>query len=185
VEPSGEDVPGRAGAPAPELSTLRLTTAVVAVAVAVVAHGPAIVLAVLVAVTLGYPLGAATAGLAFVAATIRWGSGWLVAVAGAQAVLGPAITVGPAAAATSSWLAAASLVAAVPDRSLVSATGVGVAAALLAAGPGGWDGVAVRVLATVIAIAATVAAGRVGHARARALGAIALAVGAVVLAVAG
>src|ERR687890_240409 len=42
VEPPGEDVPGGAGAPAPELSALRLTAAVVAVAVAVVAHGPAV-----------------------------------------------------------------------------------------------------------------------------------------------
>src|SRR5688500_2706772 len=53
VEPPGEDVPGGAGASAPELSTLRLTAAVVAVAVAAVAHGPALVLAVLVALALG------------------------------------------------------------------------------------------------------------------------------------
>lgn len=150
-----------------------------------VAHGPALILAVLVAMTLGYPLGAATAGLAFVAATIRWGSGWLVAIAGAQAVLGPAITVGPVAAASSSWLSAACLIIAVPDRSAVAAASVGVAAALVAAGPAGWDGAAVRLLAAVVAVAAAVAAGRIGHARLRAAGGLACAATAVVLAVAG
>ena len=156
-----------------------------AIAVTVVAHGPALVLAALVAVTLAYPLGLATSSLAFVATTIRWGSGWLVALAGAQAVLGPAITVGPVASAASSWCAAASLVVAVPDRSLVVAAGVGTVAALLAAGPGGWDGIAVRVLATAVAVGATVLVGRLGRARMRAIAAAVLAVAAVVLAAAG
>src|SRR4051794_28909678 len=185
VEPPGEDLPGGAGAPAPELSTLRLTAAVVAIAVAVVGHGPAVVPAALVALMLGYPLAVATAGLAFVATTIRWGSGWLVAVTGAQAVLGRAIAVGPAAAAASSWLAAGSLAMAVPDRSLVVAAGTGTVAALLVAGTGGWGGVVVRVLATAIAVGATVVAGRLGHARLRAIAAAALALAAVVLAAAG
>jgi hypothetical protein len=143
------------------------------------------VLAALVAAALGYPLAGATVALAFVATTIRWGSGWLVAVSGAQAVLGPAITVGPVAAALSSWCAAAAVIVAAPDRSLVAAAGTGTAAAFLAAGPGGWDGVAVRLLATVLAVAATVGVGRFGRARLRALVAAGLAVGAVGLAVAG
>ena len=150
-----------------------------------VAHGPALVLAVLVTVTLGYPLAAVTSGLAVAAATIRWGSGWLVAISGAQAVLGPAVVVGPAAAAASSWLAAACLVIAVPDRSIVPAVGVGVVAALLAAGPGGWDGVAVRALASVLAVAAAIGVARIGHVRMRAIGAVGLAALALGLAIAG
>ena len=150
---------------------------------AVVAHGPAVVLVVLVALALGYPLGGATAALAFLATTIRWGSGWLVAVSGAQAVLGSAIAVGPVAAAMSSWCAAAALIVAVPDGSLVAAAGVGTAAGFLAAGPGGWDGVAVRVLATALAVAATIGVSRLGHARRRAIGAAFLGLAAVGLAV--
>jgi hypothetical protein len=151
--------------------------------VTAVAHGPAVVLGILVAIAIGYPLAAATAGLALLATSIRWGSGWLVAFTGAQAVLGPAVFVGPAAAAVSSWLAAAALVVAVPDRSIIVATGSGAAAALLVAGPGGWGGVAVRVVATVALVAAAVLSGRLGRPRERALGAAALAAAAVVIAV--
>ena len=149
------------------------------------AHGPAVILAVLVAVTLGYALAAGTTGLAFLATTIRWGSGWLVALTGAQGALGAAVLVGPAVAAASSWLAAASLVVAVPDRSVVTAAGAGTAAALLLAGPGGVDGVAVRGLAIAVTVAATVLIGRTGHARPRSLAAFVLAAGAVALAIAG
>jgi hypothetical protein len=149
-----------------------------------VAHGPALLLAVLVGLALGYPLAGATAALAFLATTVRWGSGWLVAVSGAQAVLGSAIVVGPVAASASCWLAAASLIVAVPDRSIVTAAGVGTAAAFLAAGPGGWGGVLVRILATALAIAAAVGVARLGHARRRALGAVALGVAALALAIA-
>ena len=148
----------------------------------VVAHGPAVVLGVLVAAALGYPLAAATVGLALVATTVRWGSGWLVAVTGAQAVLGPALVVGPTAAAASSWLAAASLVMAVPDGSIVVAAASGASAALLLAGPGGWGGVAPRLVATVVLVAGAALIGRSGRTRLRALAATGLAVVAVALA---
>jgi hypothetical protein len=150
--------------------------------VAVVAHGPVAVLAVLVAVVLGSPVGWATAGLAFLAACWRWGSGWLVALVGAQAVLGPAGAVGPASAAASSWLGAAALVAAAPGSSVVGALAVGAGAGVLVAGPAGLDGAATREAATLALALLAFGVGRLRWRRVPALVGLALAVAAAVLA---
>ncbi|MCU1484050.1 MAG: hypothetical protein JWN67_796 [Actinomycetia bacterium] len=140
------------------------------------------VLAVLVAVVLGSPVGALTSVLAFLAACWRWGSGWLVAVVGAQAVLGPAGAVGPPSAALSSWLAAVALVVAVPGASLVAALAVGASAALVVAGPAGLDGAGTRLAATAALGLLAFGVGRLRWRRWPALVALALAVGAAALA---
>ncbi len=76
-----------------------------------------LVLAALLGAAAWRPLPAVAVAAALVATSWRWGSTSLEAVAGAQAVLGPAGLVGPSTAAASSWLAALALVlAAVPLR---------------------------------------------------------------------
>jgi hypothetical protein len=150
--------------------------------VAAVAHGPVAVLAVLLAVVLWSPVGAAVAGLALWSVVLRWGSGWLVAVTGAQAVLGPAGVVGPPSAAASSWLAAAALVVAVPGSSLLAALAVGAGAGVVVAGPAGLDGGATRVAATLALTLVAVGIGRLRWRRVPAVLALVLAVAAAALA---
>jgi hypothetical protein len=72
---------------------------------AVLSRGDALVVATLLALAAWRPLPVAALGAALVASSWRWGSTSLEALAGAQAVLGPAGWVGPTAAALSSWLA--------------------------------------------------------------------------------
>ena len=145
------------------------------------AHGPGVVLAVLVAVVLASPVGAASAALVAVATSLRWGTAWLVPLGGAQAVLGPALLVGPASAAAASTLGAAALIVGAPP-SPAAAAALGTTAALLVAGPAGASGVVVRVLATVVAVGLAYGAGRIGRFRVRTLVALALAALAVGLA---
>jgi hypothetical protein len=122
--------------------------------------------------------GVAVGALAVFAVWLRWGSGWLVAVGGAQAVLGPAFLVGPTSAAWSSALAALALVVAAP-RYLLVAVALGATAALIACGP---TADPLRLLATFIGVGAAVGASRLPWGRWRTVGAVLLAVAAVVLA---
>lgn len=96
------------------------------------------------------PVGGATIALVAWATALRWGSVWLVAVGGAQAVLGSGGVVGPAPAAASAWFAAGALVLGVPGGSIAAAVATGATAAFLLAGPSGTDGIAVRVAATLV-----------------------------------
>ncbi len=82
-----------------------LLAGVVAVALAVVGRGDAVVLAALVALAAGTGPGALAGAGAVVATALRWGTTSLAAVVGAQAVLGPAVTVGPMVAAAGSAMA--------------------------------------------------------------------------------
>lgn len=153
-----------------------------AVAVAVAGRGHGAVLAVLLAVVLASPVGIATAALAAVATATRWGSSWLVAIGGAQAVLGPAVVVGPARAAASSALAAAALVVAVPGRTIAGALAVGATAGFLFAGPAGLDGVATRAGATLACSLLAYGIGQLRWRRVPAIVALVLAAGAALLA---
>ena len=84
----------------------------------------------------------AVAGAAFTAVVLRWGSTSLAAIAGGQAVLGPAVAVGPWAAAVSTAAAAVALLCvAEPGPTAVP---FGLAAALLVSWPGGHVAHAVR-----------------------------------------
>lgn len=77
---------------------------------AIASRGDAIVVGVLLVVASTRPVTLAAVLPALVASSWRWGSTSLAALAGNQAVLGPAGWVGPSRAATGSWLAAAALV---------------------------------------------------------------------------
>lgn len=106
---------------------------------------------------------------------MRWGSPSLAAVAGGQAVLGPAIVVGSLASAASAWLAAAAIVVATPrlrddgglgwaDRLGVAAV-AGIAAGAVAAGPTLVDEPVVRIAGVVVATGAALLAARLPHPR--------------------
>jgi hypothetical protein len=145
VEPPGTDVPGPGPAPVepPTVGPLRLVAAAAAAAIAVAATGHVAVLAALLAVVAARPAASAAIALAAGATIARWGAGSLAAVAGAQAVLGPAGLVGPPRAAASSWLAAAAVLLTTPGpldarptgAALVCAAATGVTAATLVVGP--------------------------------------------------
>ena len=123
--------------------------------------------------------------LATASALVRWGSPSLTAVAGGQAVLGPAIAVGSTATAASAWLAAAAILVATPrDRSrdgLAVAAVAGVAAGAIAAGPTIADEPVVRIAGVIVAVGVAVLLARLRYPRAVAvaLGAVALALAAV------
>jgi hypothetical protein len=77
-----------------------------------------------------------TAGLAAVTVLGRWGTTSLAAMAGGQAVIGPAGVTGSATSVASVWLAAAALVAVTAGRTWVPvAATLGLFAALMVAGP--------------------------------------------------
>jgi hypothetical protein len=129
---------------------------------AATSRGDVVVLALL----LGFGVGRRASGLAaagaLAAALVRWGSPALGAIAGAQAVLGPAGWTGSPAAVASAWLGALALLLAASslDRTstLVSALSTApfaIAAADLVVGPAPGGAVALRVLASAVAVAAT------------------------------
>lgn len=117
----------------------------------------------MLALLLGLGAGSAASAFAAVtalgAATVRWGSPSLRALAGAQAVLGPAGWTGSVAAVASAWLAAIALVAAarptrdssVP-RSLLAVAPFAAASAAVVVGPAVGGAVALRVAGTAVAV---------------------------------
>jgi hypothetical protein len=131
---------------------------------ATASRGDALVLGLLlVALGLAPTTGAAVAG-ALVASSWRWGTTSLEALAGAQAVLGPAGGVGSSASAAGSWLAAGAIVLALGRRpDPVRAVPAGIAAAALLAGPAPGGDVPIRVF---VALGAAAAAFGIGHLRA-------------------
>lgn len=174
---------------------VRGTAATAALVLAALSRGDAIVLAALLLIAVSRPLALAVVP-ALLAASWRFASTSLEAVAGAQAVLGPAGLVGPVRAAAASWLAATALVlctpawaglrtgpTAAPARALqaiggvtgLTAAALGAAAAAVVAGPslqGDWW---VRVLATGLAVALGLGVGRLRQWRAGPFDALALA----------
>jgi len=116
---------------------------------ALAGRGHLVVLAAALAVVAGRRVATGTIAVVAVAVAVRWGSTSLEAVGGAQAVLGPAALTGPVAGGLSSLLGALALVLVAPGGNLRAAS-VGAAAGLLAAGPGGTGGIAVRVASTVV-----------------------------------
>lgn len=98
---------------AARLEHVRTGAAVAALVLAVLSRGDALVLAALLALAAWRPP-ALVVIPALVASSWRWGSTSLEALAGAQAVLGPAGLVGPPAAAAASWLAGIALLLSAP-----------------------------------------------------------------------
>ena len=95
--------------------------------------GDGLALAVLLVACSADTAAGLTAGLAFAAMVVRFGSSSLSALAGAQAVLGPAGRVGPWWAAASAWAGASGLIVAAPAG--WAAIAFGVVAAQMVAGP--------------------------------------------------
>jgi hypothetical protein len=176
-----------------QINLVRTGAAVAALLLALLSRGDAVVLALLLVVA-AWRLAALAVVPALVASAWRWGSTSLDALAGAQAVLGPAGTVGPARAAAASWIAAAAVVLASPASppvgdvrarpdlvTLLVAGALGAAAADVVAGPslqGAWW---VRAVATVVAIGLAVVVGRVRAPREPLLDALAVVAGVVAL----
>ena len=149
----------------PELpATLRLAAAAAALVLAVSSRGDSLVLGVLLVVLAGRPTALVAVGGALVASAWRWGDSSLEALAGAQAVLGPAGGVGPAPAAAAAWRAAAARVAAVARRpDPLEAAAVGAATAAVLAGPAPGGDLPVRV---IVALGVAGASFGLGHLRA-------------------
>lgn len=187
VEPPRPGVPARAGLTLPVITTIRLGAGAAALVLAVLSRGDVLVLAALLALLAWRPLALAALVPALVAGGWRWGSTSLEAISGAQAVLGPAGTVGPTAAAVSAWLAAVAVVLVTPDlrahvdggwwgrpagarprwvpsfasappaAQLLGAAAAGASAAIMAAGPAPGGAVWARVLLAVVATVAALA----------------------------
>lgn len=133
-----------------------------ALALAILSRGDVVVLALL----LGFGAAQRMSGLAvagaLAAAFVRWGSPALGAIAGAQAVLGPAGWTGSSLAIASAWLGAVALVLAarpiVTSSTAVTALSVSpfaIAAADVVVGPAPGGALALRVIASAVALAVT------------------------------
>jgi hypothetical protein len=158
-----------------------------ALALAVTSRGDVVVLALLLAFGAGNRVCALASSAGLAAALVRWGSPGLGAIAGAQAVLGPAGWTGSSFAVASAWLGALALVLAAEslDKTSTAVTALSVspfavAAADLVIGPAPGGALALRVVASVVAVGITTAI-----ARWRSLPAIAAASGALALLCAG
>ena len=194
MEPPGPDVPGPVASepdePAP-VGPVRLTAATTAAAIALAGAGHVGVLAALLAVAAARPTTSAALALAAGATVVRWGSGSLAALGGAQAVLGPAGLVGPTAAAASSWLAAAAVLLCTPgplrlkptSGIVVGAIATGATAATLAVGPSAADEPVLRVAGVLVAVLVALATTFVPWRRAMSAAAFAAGLAAAVTAV--
>lgn len=130
--------------------------AVAALVLAVTSRGELAVLAVLLVLPDVALLAVVAVTGAVVASSWRWGTTSLEALAGAQAVLGPAGGVGPAAAATGTWLASLALLLALGRGSEpVRFVAVGATVAAVLAGPAPGGELPVRI---AVGLGATVAA---------------------------
>lgn len=159
------------------LDVVRTSAAGAAVVLAVLSRGDVLVLAALLVVVAWRPAAVAVVP-ALVASAWRWGSTSLDALAGAQAVLGPAALVGPTSAAVASVSAALAILVGVPGRPLgeaspnrrprgrlMVAVATGAAVAAVVAGPGVGGEIWVRV-----AVGAVASVGAAGVARLRTRG---------------
>ena len=176
--------PIAAANPAPvHLPIVTLVAAGGALTLAVSSRGDGLVLAVALATVAVRPVRIAGAVGALLGSLLRWGTTSLGAIAGAQAVLGPAGWTGSGAAVASAWAGALALVAATPGRlaprggRALAAAPFGATAALVVIGPGPGGAVGLRVVA---AVAASALAWLVAGARERRVASLAIDVLAVV-----
>jgi hypothetical protein len=133
-----------------------------ALALAVTSRGHVVVLALLLGFGAGRRMSGVASAAALAAALVRWGSPALGAIAGAQAVLGPAGWTGSSAAVASAWLGALALVLAAVSLdktstvvTFLSVAPFAVAAADVVVGPAPGGALALRVLASLCALTAT------------------------------
>jgi hypothetical protein len=133
---------------------------VTAAAVAAGSVGDVVVLAALLALAAPELAPVIAAGLVAASVTLRFGSSSLTALAGAQAVLGPAGVVGPASATASGWLGALGLVVAAPPGWAAVAFGLGAAAVVAGPAPRTAGDLVVRSAASLLAVGLAVGAAR-------------------------
>jgi hypothetical protein len=139
--------------------------AIAALVLAITSRGDLVVLAVLLAAAGANGTHVVAIAMACAAALVRWGSSSLGAIAGAQAVLGPAGWTGDAAGVASAWLAAAALLACVPawpmrveqqrTRTIITVLGCAafaVTAADVSVGPAPGGALLARVVASIVAV---------------------------------
>jgi hypothetical protein len=123
-----------------------------ALVLAITSRGDAAVLAAVLVAVDATPAAAVAVVAALSASSWRWGSTGLDALAGAQAVLGPAAVVGPPWSAVGSCLAAAALVVALSSRvEVLRLLAVGASAAAVLAGPAPGGEIWFRVVAALVA----------------------------------
>lgn len=181
VEPPGPDLPDHRGPSGPlsaddhqPVGALRLSAALGAAALAIASNGNLLVLGGLLALAAaptsrsdgrsGRALGAAAALLACTAVLVRWGAPSLSAAAGAQSVLGPAVTVGTIPGAASALFAALAIALLTPPLQrrtwdLVIAVCFGVVVGAVVAGPTLPNSIPVRLAGVVVGTAAAVGVG--------------------------
>lgn len=164
---------------------LRLAAAAAALVLAATSSGEAIVLAVLLGAVAGDVFAFGAVLLAALSVVTRWGTGSLAALAGGQAVVGPAGLFGTGAAVGSAWYAGVAIVLVSPGGWL--AVPFGVAAGLLVAGPAiaSPATAGVRAAGAVAGVGAAILCPRVVPARLAGRVAVAFGVLALVLAVGG
>lgn len=182
MEPPHSHVPRRR--PAPHRS-LRLAGTAAVLALVLTSSGDLLLVAVLLGLATVDLAVAGVAAIVGLAVLARWGTTSLTALAGLQAVLGPAGLRGSALAAASSWFAAAALLfaaALMPRR--IAAVATGLLAALMVVGPAASDPGLAAVRATGAVVGAAVgllvarrASGRLGVPAAFGLAAVALLLG--------
>jgi hypothetical protein len=166
-EPTAADAPPERDAASNTIPLPRAALLAAALVLAATSRGDVTVLALLLAFGAATRASGLASATALFGALVRWGSPSLGAIAGAQAVLGPAGWTGSALAIGSAWLAAGALVlAAVPierTRAWVVAASTapfGIAAADLVVGPAPGGALALRVLGSAVAVAITTAVAR-------------------------
>jgi len=151
LEPLGPNLRTRAHRP---LTTLQLGAAAAAAVMALTSSGDVLLLGVLLGVTADNVEAGAASVLAGLVVLGRFGTTSLAALAGVQHVVGPAGTTGPVLLAAASWCAAAALALSTRAEFTMAAL-FGVAAANVVAGPAahGAESFAVRLAASLVAVA--------------------------------
>src|SRR5207248_2947516 len=152
LEPLGPNLRARSYRP---LTTLQLGAAAGAAVMALSSTGDVLLLGALLGVAAGDLMAGTAAVLAGLTMLGRFGSTSLAALAGAQQVVGPAGTTGPFVLAGAAWCAAVAMAFASRGELLVAVV-FGVATADVVAGPAvadGSDALAVRVAASLVAVA--------------------------------
>jgi hypothetical protein len=149
------------------LDALRVALLAAAFVLAVSSRGDLVVLTAMLGLGVGRPASALAAAGALAATLVRWGSPSLEAIAGAQAVVGPAGWTGSNVAVAAVWLAGAALVLAsrprrrgTPLSTAIAAAPFAVAAADVVVGPSAGGAIVLRVAGSVVAVVLAVAASR-------------------------
>ena len=162
VEPPHPVVPGRPTHEliAPPVPTIRLAAGAGAVVLLLSSSGHVVVVGVLLGVVALDATAGVSSIVAGLGAALRWGTGSLQVAAGAQAVLGPAVVVGPELAAAGAGAGGLALLLACPGG--WAAVPFGLAAGMVAAGPAATSGpdAALRVVAALAAVGAGWLSGR-------------------------